>query len=316
MNRLITYLIFALVISACTSGDPPEKQWELAVQGVYSATLSSNGQNALVGSIHHGGSFWQVQPKERLYDWNHEADKKTGVVSSAISDDGSHAATAEHRKIVLWSAKTGEAFWLWEAPANIQDMDLDEAGTMALLGLDSYEAALFDIRNGGVKKRLNHDGIVQAVDMTPDMKWAITGGDDSMVKVWDLQSGKVRHQWELNNQIKSVAISRDGLYGFASSHRGITRMWNLQTGAVLADFPKISGHYRAARFDRAGTKLLTGTSSGQIHLWSVPKGVKKRTWTMPPRNPWVTQNTQVLDVAFSGNAIRAVGANGIVYHYQ
>ena len=314
--RALIYLIFALVICACTSGDAPEVQWEMALQGVYSATLSSEGRNAVIGSVHHGGSFWQVKPKERLFDWNHEAEKKTGIVTSAISDDGRRAATSEHRKIVLWNAKTGEAFWLWEAPANIQDMDLNEDGSMALLGLESYEAALFDIQNGGVKQRLSHDGIVQSVDMTPDMKWAITGGDDSLVKVWDLATGKPIHQWELNNQIKSVAISRDGLYGFASSHRGITRMWNLRTGKVLAEFPKISGHYRAARFDRAGTKLLTGTSSGQVHLWSVPKGVKKRTWHMPPRNSWVTQNTQVLDVSFSGKGYRAVGANGIVYHYQ
>jgi len=316
MDRLFISLIVILALSACSSGTPPEEQWELAVQGVYSASLSQSGKNALIGAIHHGGSFWQIAPLERLFDWNHEAEKKTGIIASAISDDGSHAATAEHRKIVLWSAKTGEAFWLWEAPANIQDMDLDEQGTMALLGLDSYEAALFDIRNGGVKRRLNHEGIVQAVDMTPDLRWAITGGDDSLVKVWDLLSGKTRHVWELNNQIKSVAISRDGRLGFASSHRGITRLWDLETGKILADFPKISGHYRVARFDRMAKNLVTGTSSGHVQLWSVPTGEKLKTWSMPPRNTWVTQNTQVLDVAFNGDAIRAIGANGIVYHYE
>ncbi len=316
IKSLLLSITFAAGLTACSSGTPPDEQWEMAVQGVYSATLSANGANAVIGSIHHGGSYWQVKPKERLYDWNHSAEQKTGVVASAVSDDGRYAVTCEHRKLVLWSTQTGEAFWLWEAPADIRDIDLDDQGLVALLGLESYEAVLFDIRNGGVKRRLNHEGIVQAVDMTPDQKWAISGGDDSMVKVWDLQSGKLLHQWELDNQIKTVAISNDGRLGFAASHRGITRLWDLQTGTALSDLPTVSGHYTVARFDRGGTKLLTGTSSGQVQLWSAPEGEKQGHWSMPPRNPWVTKNTQVLDVTFQGSAIRAVGANGIVYHYN
>jgi len=316
MARLIILFVAYLALTACSSGTPPDEQWEMAVQGVYSAALSEDANHAVIGSIHHGGSYWQVQPKERLYDWNHMADEKTGIVASAISDDGKYAVTCEHRKLVLWSTQTGEAFWLWEAPANIQAIDLDDQGSYALLGLDSYEAVLFDIRNGGVKRRLAHEGIVKAVDMTPDQKWAITGGDDSTVKVWDLQNGKLLNQWLLDNQIKTVAISHDGRYGFAASHRGITRIWDLQTGKTLADLPTISGHYRVARFNPNGQNLLTGTSAGQVQLWSVPKGDALARWAMPPRNAWVTKNTQVLDVAYQGNAIRAVGANGIVYHYK
>jgi len=307
-------LIFiAFLLTACSRGASPEKQWEMAAQGAYSASISMNGEFLLLGSVHHGGSYWQIDKFERLYNWNHEADKFSGIVSSAISDNGKFATTSDHRKIVLWNASTGEAFWLWEAPADIQAMDLSNDGQFALLGLESYEAVLFDIKNGGVKLRLAHDGIVQSVDMSTDMNIGISGGDDSWVKVWDLENGKLLFSWQLLNQIKVVAISQDGRYGFAASHRGESNIWDLITGNLITQLPKVGGHFQSARFDASGKNLLTGTSSGQVHLWDVDTGKNKEFWQLAPRNSWVSKNTQVLDVAFSGKQYKAVGANGIAY---
>ncbi len=311
--KLLLIFFTSLALLACTNATPPDKQWEMAVKGVYSASISRDGQSLLIGSIHHGGSFWQIEKFERLYNWNHEAGKMSGIVVSAISDNGLFASTSDHRKIVLWSTKTGEAFWLWEAPADIQAMDLSNDGQYALLGLESYEAAMFDIKNGGVKFRLKHEGIVQAVDMSGDMSLAITGGDDSLVKVWNLHTGKELFAWRLLNQIKVVAISQDGRLGFASSYRGERNIWDLTTGDLLVQLPKVEGHILSARFNDDGTQLLTGTSSGFVDLWQVQSALNEGSWKLAPRSGWVSKNTQVLDVAFSGQAYKAVGANGVTY---
>jgi WD40 repeat protein len=315
MKTSFIILITSLLI-ACSSGDSPTEQWEMAVQGVYSACLSSNGEHVLVGSIHHGGSYWQVNPAERLYDWNHKAETLTGVLSCALSDNDRYASTAEHRKIVLWNAQNGEAFWLWEAPANIEDMALSNDGQFALLGLDNYEAVLFDIQNGGVKLRMPHKGIVQAVSMSRDGQWAMTGGDDSMVKVWNLSSGKEVYSWELHNQIKVVALTHDGRLGFASSHRDDSILWNLSSGTEIAKLPQKSGYYQSARFNDAATQLLTGSSSGQVILWDVVKGQKLKTWQLAPRSGWINKATQVLDVSFASKGYKAVGANGLTYQLE
>lgn len=314
--KLFFLIVFISLLTACSSGDSPVKQWEMAVQGVYSASLSKDGENILIGSVHHGGSYWDISKFERLYNWNHEANKMSGIVASSISDNGLYAATSDHRKIVLWNAKTGEAFWLWEAPADIRDMDLSNTGQYALLGLESYEAALFDIQNGGVKLRLSHEGIVQTVDMSADGQWAITGGDDSYVKVWDLSSGKEVRSWQLNNQIKVVAISEDGSLGFAASHRGDTLIWDLVTGKLRSEIKATAGYFLSARFNEAANLLLTGNSSGQVQLWNTKDGVLQRTWQLTGRNDWATKNTQVLDVAFKGKKYRAVGANGITFELE
>ncbi|GAA6134656.1 hypothetical protein NBRC116188_14450 [Oceaniserpentilla sp. 4NH20-0058] len=285
----------------------------MAVQGVYSACLSSSGDRVLVGSIHHGGSYWQVDPVERLFDWNHKTDTKTGVLSCAISNNNQYASTAEHRKIVLWNAKTGEAFWLWEAPANIESMKLTQDGSFALLGMDNYEAALFDIQNGGVKFRLPHEGVVQTVDVSLNSKWGITGGDDSWVKVWDLSTGKSSFSWQLENQIKVVAISQDGSLGFAASHREDSIIWDLTNGQELLKLAQNNGFYTSARFNPEGTELLTGNSSGHVILWDVKVGQIIKRWQLSPRSGWVNKKTQVLDVAFAPTGYKAVGANGITY---
>ena len=73
----------------------------------------------------------------------------TGVLASAISDNMQYAATAEHRKIVLWNAKTGEPFWLWEAPADIRDMDLSNDGNQPFF-LDYDNRNLSLVCNGEI----------------------------------------------------------------------------------------------------------------------------------------------------------------------
>ena len=314
--KFLTSILALIFLVACSSGDSPTKQWEMAVQGVYSASLGKDGRHVLIGSVHHGGSYWDVGKFERLYNWNHEADKMSGIVASSISDNGLYAATSDHRKIVLWNAKTGEAFWLWEAPADIRDMDLSNTGQYALLGLESYEAAVFDIQNGGVKLRLAHEGIVQTVDMSSDNKWAITGGDDSYVKVWNLSTGKAIRSWPLNNQIKVVAINEDGSLGFGASHRGEVNIWDLVTGKIRTPIKATSGYFLSARFNESSKLLLTGNSSGMVQLWNTRNGELKRTWQLKGRNDWATKNTQVLDVAFMGKKYRAVAGNGIVFELE
>jgi len=312
MKQLL-FIFIIYLLQACSNAEAPSKQWEMASQGVYSACLSYQGDHVLVGSIHHGGSYWQVSPLERLYDWNHKADSRTGILSCAISQNNQFASTAEHRKIVLWNTKTGEAFWLWEAPANIQAMKLTGNGSHALLGMDNYEAALFDIQNGGVKFRLPHEGVVQSVDVNSDAQWGITGGDDSLVKVWDLRTGKAIFSWQLRNQIKVVAISADGKLAFAASHRDDSIIWNLSNGQELIRLPHKNGYYVSARFNETGTELLTGNSNGIVTLWQVETGQVIKSWRLSPKTGWVNKNTQVLDVTFALTGYRAIGANGVTY---
>lgn len=300
MVKSLPFIFFCL-LCACSDGKAPDKISEVAVQGIYSGCLSEDGQYALIGSIHHGGSYWQTSKKERLYDWNHKSAEKTGILFCAISGDQKFAATSDARQIALWNTANGQAVWLWEAPAEIRAMALNQAGNIALLGMNNYEAAVFDIQNGGVLRKLRHEGVVQAVAISRDSQLAVTGGDDSLMRVWELRSGKMLFEERLDNQIKAVAISPDNKLIFASSYLGKSYVWDAASHKMLSEIMKSSGHYISARFSADGRRLLTGTASGLIQLWDLPGGTEKMRWQATAVNPWSALKTQVLDVAFASD---------------
>jgi WD40 repeat protein len=313
---LLTRSIFLssiLFLSGCDDAKAPAEIEEVAVQGSYSIRFSADGADAMVGSLHHGGSLWSVEPLERRYDWNHKAEGYSNILNSAFSPDGGFVATADNRTIVLWDKNTGEAVWFWNAPGDIEDIALTTQGSLALLAMQDYTATLFDIKNGGIRQRLSHDGIVYDVSISNDGILAASGSDDSTAKLWNLQSGKLLHSLEHKNQVRTAQLSPDARLLFTSEFGGSGKIWDAQSGALLKEIATVRGHYSSARFVNNNSQLLTGNSSGKIELWDVVSGERKNVWRAEPRDKWVSNNVHVEDVTRSGNNWMAAGSNGRLY---
>lgn len=307
-------LFLTLLLGACEKAQAPQKQQSISNKGVYSVRFSESGKQAIVGSLHNGGSFWRTSPLDRIYDWNHQSGEQSNILSSAFSGNSKFAATADHRTIVLWNIKTGQANSYWNAPGNIKDMALDKTATYALLGMQDYTATLFAIQRGGVKLRLKHEGIVYDVSLDNSGKLAASGSDDLTAKIWQLPKGKLLHSFKHGNQVRKAELSGDGKYLFTSALREKGKIWDVKTGKLVLEIAKSQGHYRAARFSRNGRWLLTGGSSGKVELWSLKDGKRRKLWRLKPENLFsVSGNVQVEDVAFDGKGIIAAGSNGIVY---
>lgn len=315
--RYLTLILCSLILTACERGSSPVNQWEFSKQGAYSASLSRSGQYMTIGSIHHGGSLWQFSQHERVYDWNHKEGESSNILSSAFSPNESHVVTADHRTLVIWNAKTGAPGWFWNAPGDINAMKLTRDGQFALLGMDDYTAAFFDIQNGGVKQTLNHQGVVEAVALSDDGQLALTGSDDQSAKIWDLQTGKLLQTLPHENQVKMVSLSHDGSMAFTSALRGRATIWDTRSGKVISEIPRIRGNYRSARFSDDGKELLTGSSVGYIQVWDIRTGKEKSTGFATPRNRWISNNVSILDVAFGkGNKLYAIASNGLGYEFS
>ena len=313
VRLLIMLLPAMLLLSGCDKGKTPAEVHEVARQGAYSMTLSADGKAILVGSIHHGGSLWTVTPPERIYDWNHTAGIYSNITSAAFSPDGQFVATTDNRTIVLWQRDTGEAVWYWNAPGDIEDISLTSNGDYALLGMRDYTATLFDIKNGGIRQRLAHDGIVYDTSISDDGLLAATASDDLNARLWNLGNGKLLHTLKHENQVRTAQLSADGRLLFTSALNDNGRIWDTASGRLLKEIDKTRGHYSAARFSADGSQLLTGNSSGQIELWNVSSGKRIQIWRATPRDTWVSNNVLVEDVAFSGQGWIAAGANGLLY---
>jgi WD40 repeat protein len=313
---LPTAILSSLFLTACGIGKQPERFDELARQGVHSLCLNQDGSFAFAGSIHHGGSLWRLQPFDRLYNWNHQAGKNSSITNCDFSPEGNFVATTDNRTIALWNSNTGEAIWLWNAPGDIQDISLSNNGQYALLAMADYTATLFDIKNGGIKRTLRHDGIVYDVSIDEQGVFAASASDDSSARIWNLNNGKQIQRLEHNNTVRSAEISADGRFVFTSALGDPGRLWHSETGKVISEFPINSGFYSSARFSQDGLSLLTGSSAGKIQLWETNTAKLKQTWQAIPKNKWVSNNVLIDAVAFAKTGYVASGSNGRVFYLK
>lgn len=319
MRRRLLALASGLLLSACGSGDAPHSAHAYTAQGSYSASLSPDSTRAVVGSIQHGGSLWDVNQHERLYDWNHQQGSYTNIVASAFSPDGTFAATASSQDLVLWNSDNGQPVWFWSAPAEILALALSPLGDLALLGLANHEAVYFDIKNGGVRRALRHPARVRAVALDRSASLALTGSDDYNARLWDLNSGQLRHQIAFSNTVDTVALSPDGARAFSSGSLDKAVIWDTASGEVLHT---LSGReafwqrrisYLSARFSDDGRQLLTGSAAGSIQLWDVASGKELRHWQAQKRDIYGPVYTGVYSVGFGpAGTWYALGSNGLL----
>lgn len=282
ITRNLALLVMAFlslsVLTGCDSGKPASNTWKYAVQGALSGDISRDGKLALVGSIHHGGSLWDIAKNERLYNWNHKQGEYSTLRAVAISADGTAAATAEGDAIVLWDATTGKYKAFWKAPDVILSLCLSADGRFGLMGLRNNTASYFDLVRGGGVYTLSHQAEIRGIDLSVDGKWAITGSDDMQVKVWSLADGKEVFAYEHSNQIKTVAISADGKFAFSAAQREDAIIWDLKTKKPLSTLGYHYENFTAARFSAKGEQLLLGTFQGQIYLVDTQTGKELKRW--------------------------------------
>jgi WD40 repeat protein len=311
----------ALLVSACSDNLAPTSSFEVAVKGAQAAALSSDGQYAIVGSVHHGGSLWRNRDGERLYNWNHKDNDYTTVIAADFSPDGTKAMTANPHTMVLWDMKDGSALRYWTAPGTILDIALSADGRFALLGLDDQSAVLFDVIRGGIKRTFHHKNRVRAVDLSEDGRIAITGSEDTTATVWDVASGKVMQRIQHDDDVQMVAISPDGMLAMSAAQYDKALLWDTRSGKALGRIPLASENlkrgirFTAAKFSSDGRQLLTGRPDQMVQLWDTRSIKEVARWELPKRDAWKPTSAAVISVGFQENRGRylAVASNGFVH---
>jgi len=315
--------LLAFLLTACSSAEPPFDWQNYATLGLYSAAISEDGRYAVIGAQEEGGSLWEIETGERLYDWNHRKGDRSLIAKTAFSPEGDFAVTANQQDLVLWHTSTGKPEWFWSSPGEILAIDLMPKGRYALVGLANHTAVFFDIVNGGVQRTFRHDGRVRSVALSKDGTKAITGSDDYIARIWDIKSGKLLHQLELENIIDSVALSDDGSLAFSASSLDRGVVWDAQTGEVITyisgdeSFTQKRISYLSARFSSDGTELLTGNSAGSVQLWDTDDGTMLKHWKAHKKSAYGPNSVSILAVSFSNSGLYiAVGSNGVLNEFE
>ncbi|MCV6626857.1 MAG: hypothetical protein OIF38_12220 [Cellvibrionaceae bacterium] len=323
MPRLLTLLLplLALGLAACEKLPGPSKSIEVARQGSHMGRLSPNGSHAVIGSINHGGSLWQVGQGERLFDWNHGDAKKTTLEAAAFSPEGDWAMTTDGITLVLWQVSTGIAHRYWTAPGEVLSLALGPKGNFALLGLADHSAVIFDSKRGGVKRRFAHQGRVRSVDVSADGKLALTGAEDNRAVLWDIQRSKALHRFDHEEEVQLVRFSPKANVVFTAAMYDKAVVWNAASGKPVGTVPfsteriKRGMRFSAARFSSSGRYLLIGRPDQMVQLWDTKTMKALAKWQVLKRDAWKPTSAAVQDVAFAPakRTYYAIASNGFVH---
>ena len=312
-----------LLVSGCSDLTPPEKTWSLATQGHFDAAISDDGSMALIASINHGGSVWQLPQYERIYNWNHKADGYSLFDHVAISGNGLYGATAEQGSLTLWDTTTGRSINFWALPADIRDLAFSADGQLLLAGLSNSTAVLINTAQGKGVRTFTADDQISSVSLSDDNTLAMAGTRVGSVYLWNISDGDIRGQWSHDNQIRSTAISPDGRYAFSGAQAGSGVIINITSGelAMSIDINRggdiAAATYTTATCSKDQSLLATGTSTGKLKLWDLSSKQVVADWEATKRNAWKPSGVRLQDIAFvSGGKLRAIASNGLAYEFS
>ncbi|MBP9032855.1 MAG: hypothetical protein KBG29_03105 [Pseudomonadales bacterium] len=323
MRRAIA-LALVVGLGACGPRDAPVASLEVAARGAFSAALSPDGSQAAIGSLHHGGSLWDLDTRQRRFAWNHRAGAFTPITAVAFAPGGEAAMTAEHETLVLWDTASGEAITYFTAPAKVNAIALGPGGRFALLGLSDDTAVLFDARKGGIKRVFAHEGRVRSVALDADARLALSGGEDRSARLWDVETGTELQRWQHDADVRLVALAPDGLRAFSVSKYDRAVVWDTTSGLELGALPAFRARvtrgetWTAAAFSADGGQLLTGTTDRRVQLWDLPAVERRAQWEMPRRADWKRSGAYMLAVGFGAaqGACLSVSADGFVHQLR
>lgn len=310
--RLFVLFFFILLTSACAQS--PDSSSELAQQGLFDATFSSDGKYALIASQLHGASYWQLNPLERKYSWNHDSEGFTQITAVALSSNGQRAASAHKNQWVLWDTSNGKSLAFWQTPADISSIALSDDGQFALIGQSDGKVWYTNTANGDNVLEFKHSEAVKTLAISDQTSMALTGSDDYKAKFWSIESGELLHTIELKNMCRKVAFSPSGKHAFVSSLRGEHSLIDTKTFALHSQIKARYTNYNSAVFDEPRKRLYLSNQQGYIQSFDMGSG-DEQTRFHAKRKGWFGGIRSVVAIQLSNDQLKAITSDGQLQNF-
>lgn len=302
---LVTILFLTISLTGCSdSGAIPSNSMEHAVDGAYTATLSQDGQYAVISSIHHGIALWDTQANALKYQWSHQGSDNNLVLVAAISPNNTHVLTADRENFVLWEIATGKAAaFIKVKDSNIRDVAVSNDGRHLLIGKSNGVVVHITTATGRRLEFLGHQEKINSVDLSDNGRFALTGSNDYVAYFWDTESGQVIHRFNHSSRVSKVALDHSRRYAFTADTQKQAQIWDITTGKPVSKLKYTARQniFSSVRFNSDATKIVTGSPARKVKLWDVATGEQLQSWTVAPRENSRPKSAVVHSVAFINN---------------
>ncbi|WP_252738873.1 PQQ-binding-like beta-propeller repeat protein [Colwellia sp. D2M02] len=299
-------LLITIMLTACQPvTQQPLARLKMTVDGAYAGQISNDGKYSIVSSIHHGVSVWDIKTKQRLYNWAQEQNSSDNLVLSIdISQNSSHALTANRESFALWNLTTGQSEGYWKVrESNIRDIAIANNGDYVLIGKSNGTVVHVSIDSGRRLEFLGHKEKINSVDMLPNGRVAISGGNDFIAYIWDTVSGQVIYQLNHSSRVSKVALDEQARFAFSADSMKGAYIWDLKTGKRISTLQgtKRQEVFSSVRFSPDGKTLVTGAASRKVSVWDVKTGQRLSHWFVTPKEAKRPTGAVVYSIAFSDN---------------
>lgn len=314
---IVLYLAILPFCFGCTQQQDAIATHEHALQGIYDADISSDGQLAIISSITHHLALWDLQTQGVRYLWRHTQtiDEPNQVLITRFATDNRYVVTAEKQAFIIWDVQTGQSVGYWSTEQPIRAIALSDAARSVLIGFQNGEVHHIDLNTGRRLEFYGHTEMVNDVALSPDGKWALSAGNDHQALYWSTDTGAIRYTWPHQARITQVALSESGQLAFSAEGHGQGYIWSLLTGDQLTKLQTTARYttISRARFNERDTRLLTGGPARDIKLWDASSGQLLQSWRAAHRSSVKPSGAILYAVAFAqdGRSIYTESSNGL-----
>jgi WD domain, G-beta repeat len=211
-----------------------------------------------------------------------------GVTVMAVTPDGRRVLTGlTDGYLRLWDADAGR-FDEWPAAARgpVVAVDLTADGKKALASVQDGSVSYWNTSTRSQPQEWNpHPGGAIALQFSPDGTRAATAGPDGTASIYDLTERKelcriVGHV----GPVTGIAWFPGGRQLVTVGVDGTARLWNAETGQPVRWMQTLSGKGMCVAVDPGERFVLTGTSTGIVQLFPLPR-VRGEVVAGPPAEP-------------------------------
>ncbi|KAG2060529.1 WD40 repeat-like protein [Suillus hirtellus] len=224
--------------------------------------------------------LWDLESGAQIgKDWRDDENKKAGVYSMALSQNGKTIVSGSNdREVKLWDVETGKVVEKWTGHTGyVWSVCWGADGKRVLSASEDGTARVWDAKTGKtiltIKTGMRTNGVYRAI-YSPDHTQIVTGGwdedkayEDQVTQIWDANTGKLLATLKRNPSF-DLAWTSDGKKLISAGHEQI-RIYDTTTWEQIAILEAHTNSVRAITLSQNDRLLVSPSKENTVRLWNL-----------------------------------------------